>query len=101
MVHIIQKEIGVVSAVTHLSSNGFKVVVKPGDIIIRIDPRYFRPTEVETLLGDAKKAKEELGWSPSISFEDMVTEMVQSDLQEAKRDLLCSRGGFQTRTHYE
>ena len=62
--------------------------------IVRVDPRYFRPTEVETLLGDPTKAKEKLGWVPKISFEALVKEMVRVDLEEAKRDELCERAGF-------
>ncbi len=65
-----------------------------GNCVVRIDPRYFRPTEVETLLGDASLARERLGWSPKISFNEMVTEMVQEDLKLAERDLLCSKEGF-------
>ena len=68
--------------------------VKPGDVIVRVDPRYFRPAEVETLLGDAAKAKKALGWEPKISFEEMVKEMVCHDLEEAKRDALCRQNGF-------
>lgn len=54
--------------------------VKPGDVIVRVDPRYFRPTEVETLLGNPVKAKEKLGWTPKTTFEDMVAEMTREDL---------------------
>ena len=73
--------------------NGKKVLTK-GDVVIRVDPRYYRPSEVETLLGDPSKAKKELGWEPSISFESMVKEMVRNDLEEAKRDDLCKQAGF-------
>jgi len=66
-----------------------------GKTIVSIDPRYFRPTEVETLLGDPTKAKEKLGWVPEIKFEELVKEMVKADLEEAKRDELCQRAGFQ------
>lgn len=66
-----------------------------GKIVIEIDPRYFRPTEVETLLGDPSKARQKLGWQPKISFEEMVAEMVHCDLQEAKKDLHMREGGFQ------
>ena len=59
---------------------------KDGDVVVRVDPRYFRPTEVETLLGDATKAKEKLGWMPRTSFADLVTEMAAADLEEARRD---------------
>jgi GDPmannose 4,6-dehydratase len=73
----------------------------PGNIIIRIDPRYFRPTEVETLLGDASKAKEKLGWTPKISFEDLVAEMVREDLQAAERDALIKRHGYSVYNYHE
>ncbi|MGD9160010.1 MAG: GDP-mannose 4,6-dehydratase [Desulfobacteraceae bacterium] len=66
-----------------------------GKTIVRVDPRYFRPTEVDTLLGDPTKAKEKLGWEPEIAFESLVKEMIRSDLEEAKRDELCQRAGFQ------
>jgi len=66
-----------------------------------VDPRYFRPTEVETLLGDPTKAKEQLGWQPRISFEQLVTEMVTEDLTLAKQDALCQRAGFQTFQYHE
>jgi len=74
---------------------------KPGDIIVRVDPRYFRPTEVETLLGDPTKAKQKLGWEPRTSFQELVSEMVRSDLEEAKRDELCRRHGFNTFNYHE
>jgi len=70
--------------------------LKPGRVIVRVDPRYFRPTEVETLLGDASKAKRELGWEPKISFPELVREMVAKDLESAKRDELCKNHGFST-----
>jgi len=73
-------------------STNFKV----GDVIVRVDPRYFRPTEVETLLGDPSKAKTKLGWEPKTSFADMVKEMVCHDLEEAQRDQLCKTEGFKT-----
>ena len=62
-----------------------------GEDIIKVDPRYFRPTEVETLLGDASKAKEKLKWYPKISFEQLVKEMVDKDLKLAKNDQLINR----------
>ena len=58
---------------------------KDGNVVVSVDPRYFRPTEVETLLGDATKAKEKLGWTPRTSFDELVAEMVTSDFEEAKR----------------
>jgi GDPmannose 4,6-dehydratase len=69
---------------------------KTGALLVEVDPRYFRPTEVETLLGDSTKAKEKLGWVPEISLDDMVAEMVRGDLKIAERDELCRREGFDT-----
>ena len=68
--------------------------VRPGDVIVRIDPRYFRPAEVETLLGDPTKAKEKLGWVPQITLDEMIDEMVASDLDAAKRHALLKSHGF-------
>lgn len=65
-----------------------------GNVIVEIDPRYFRPTEVDTLLGDSTKAKQKLGWEPQISFKEMIAEMVHTDLKEAKRDKLIQSNGF-------
>ncbi|MGH1406881.1 MAG: GDP-mannose 4,6-dehydratase [Rhodomicrobiaceae bacterium] len=69
--------------------------------IVQVDPRYFRPTEVETLLGDATKAKEKLGWSPKTSFEQLVSEMVREDLKSAQRDELVKTHGFNTLNYNE
>ncbi len=74
---------------------------KSGKLIVAVDPRYFRPTEVETLLGDPTRAKEKLGWVPKTSFEEMVAEMVAADLKEAEKDQLCRNSGFQTYNYYE
>ncbi len=65
-----------------------------GNCIVAVDPRYFRPTEVETLLGDPTKAREKLGWTPRVSFEELVAEMVREDLKAAERDELVKRHGF-------
>lgn len=67
-----------------------------GRIIVKVDPRYFRPTEVETLLGDSSKAKRELGWSPKTSFEQLVQEMARHDLELARRDELVGKHGYKT-----
>ena len=75
--------------------------LKQGQTVVRVDPRYFRPTEVETLLGDPAKAKRKLGWTPSTSFTDLVAEMVRSDLEEAKKDALCQNEGFHTYNYHE
>jgi GDPmannose 4,6-dehydratase len=85
-----ESEVGVVAKVT-----GDKAKCKPGDVIVRVDPRYFRPTEVETLQGDPSKAKARLGWEPSTTFEELVREMVQADYSAARRDSLVKMAGFQ------
>jgi len=72
-----------------------------GRIVVAVDPRYFRPTEVETLLGDASKAHRELGWKPRISFEELVAEMVQADLNAAERDELVKKHGYKAFDHHE
>ena len=72
-----------------------------GNCIVAVDPRYFRPTEVETLLGDATKAKEKLGWTPKICFNELVIEMVREDLKLAERDALVSRCGYTTFSYNE
>ncbi len=71
-----------------------KAVDAKGNVIVAVDPRYFRPTEVETLLGDPSKAKRELGWTPATTFEQLVQEMVDSDLKSAQRDALVREHGF-------
>jgi len=68
--------------------------LKPGQIVVRVDPRYFRPTEVETLLGDPSKAKVKLGWTPEITVQQMCAEMVAADLQAAKQHALLKANGF-------
>jgi GDPmannose 4,6-dehydratase len=68
--------------------------VKPGDVIVRVDTRYFRPTEVDTLLGDARKARDQLGWVPQVSLDELVAEMVENDLSMARRDALLRTHGF-------
>jgi GDPmannose 4,6-dehydratase len=69
--------------------------------IVRVDPRYFRPTEVETLLGDPTKAKQKLGWSAQVSFAKLVEEMVESDLNLARRDALVAKEGYKVYKHHE
>jgi GDPmannose 4,6-dehydratase len=68
--------------------------LKVGDVVVKIDPRYFRPTEVETLLGDPSKAKAKLGWTPEITVQQMCTEMVATDLEEAKKHALLKKHGY-------
>ena len=75
--------------------------LKVGQTVVQVDPRYFRPTEVETLLGDPTKAKEKLGWTPTTTFEELVVEMVRSDYEDAKRDDLVKKHGFKTFDYHE
>jgi len=72
-----------------------------GKVIVAVDPRYFRPTEVETLLGDATKAREKLGWTPRTTFEELVAEMASEDLRLAQRDELIKKHGFTAMNHHE
>lgn len=72
-----------------------------GKCIVAVDPRYFRPTEVETLLGDPSKAKEKLGWTPKITFDELVAEMVREDLKSAERDELVKRHGYKSMDYHE
>ncbi len=72
-----------------------------GKTIVAVDKRYFRPTEVDTLLGDPSKARQNLGWEPKVSFETLVKEMTLYDLEQAKKDELCQRAGFQVFNHSE
>ncbi|WP_299395900.1 GDP-mannose 4,6-dehydratase [uncultured Desulfovibrio sp.] len=90
--------------VAHLDTDRLKALcngrtiaspLRPGDCVVRVSPRYFRPAEVETLLGDPSRAARELGWAPRISFEDTVREMVLEDLQQALRDAVIMQAGFQ------
>ena len=90
----------------YLSSSPFKGEAGRGmgqesNCIIQVDPRYFRPTEVETLLGDATKAREKLGWTPKISFAELVAEMVREDLKAAERDELIKKHGYQAMDRHE
>ena len=91
-----ENEIGVVAAVT-----GDKAKVKVGDVVVKVDPRYYRPTEVETLLGDPSKAKAKLGWTPTTTFEELVKEMIQADYTAARKDSLVKMAGFQAFDHHE
>jgi GDPmannose 4,6-dehydratase len=75
--------------------------LKVGDVVVRVDPRYYRPTEVETLLGDPGKAKAELGWVPEITLDEMVAEMVASDLQKARQHALLKTHGYRVNVSVE
>ncbi len=71
-----------------------KATDRNGNVVVAVDSRYFRPTEVETLLGDPSKAKRELGWTPRTTFDQLVREMVEADLKAAERDALVRKHGF-------
>ena len=90
------REIGAVVAV-----DGGKALCKVGDVLVKVDPRYYRPTEVETLLGDPSKAKQKLGWTPSTTLVDLVKEMVEADYTAARRDSLVKTAGFQAYDYNE
>jgi GDPmannose 4,6-dehydratase len=83
-------ETATVAAISGANAPGLKV----GDVVVKIDPRYFRPTEVETLLGDPSKAKAKLGWTPEITVQQMCAEMVATDLDEAKKHALLKKHGY-------
>lgn len=83
-------EVGIVESISGDSAPALKV----GDVIVRVDKRYFRPSEVETLLGDPSKAKQKLGWTPEITVQEMCAEMVAEDLQAAKRTALLKDNGY-------
>jgi GDPmannose 4,6-dehydratase len=90
-------EVGIVDRVTGDDAPA----VKTGDVLVRIDPRYFRPSEVDTLLGDPTKAKEKLGWTPQITLDQMIDEMVASDLETARQHSLLRKHGFKVAVSQE
>jgi len=110
-IEIAAKELGITLAFEGKGVEEYAVVkrvegeyapsIKPGDIIVRVDPRYFRPTEVETLLGDATQAKDQLGWVPQVTLREMISEMVTKDREIAERDSLCKVHGYSVSTSTE
>jgi len=88
-------------AATVVSVQGNQAMIKPGQVVVRVDPRYYRPTEVETLLGDPSKAKLKLGWTPKVTFAELVREMAEADYQAAKRDNLVRQAGYQAYDYHE
>jgi len=84
-----------------IESNSNETGPKPGTVVVRVDPRYFRPTEVETLLCDPSKAKSELGWEPVITFKELVAEMAREDLVLARKDVVIEDAGFRSYRYYE
>lgn len=75
--------------------------LKPGEVVVKVDPRYHRPTEVDLLIGDPSKAKAKLGWEPKLSFEDMIREMVQNDLRGMSKEKFLGDAGFRTMNYFE
>jgi GDPmannose 4,6-dehydratase len=100
-----EAEVGVVTQVEPIiNAKGQSEMLascKVGDVVVRVDPRYYRPTEVETLLGDPSKAKAKLGWVPTTTLAELVKEMVLSDYTAAKRDSLVKLAGFQAYDYHE
>ena len=95
-------EIGIAAEVSSdLKYKDLQQHVKPGDILIKVAPRYFRPTDVDILIGDASKAKKELVWEPEYSLQDLVKEMINSDLKEAKRERFLKENGFTIKNYFE
>ena len=82
-----------VATVTKIAADSVSAI-SVGDVIVRVDPRYYRPAEVETLLGDPTKAKNKLGWTPEITAQEMCIEMVQEDLKESRRLKLLKQHGY-------
>jgi len=95
-----EQEVGKVVAVEPVNGE-LLARCKVGDVVVRVDPRYYRPTEVETLLGDPTKAKTKLGWTPVITLQQLVAEMVLSDYTAAKRDSLVKQAGYQAYDYHE
>lgn len=91
-----EEEKAVVTAVAHA-----RIPLKPGDVVVEVDKRYFRPTEVDLLLGDATKAKEKLGWQPKYSLDELAKEMVNADLDLFRRQILLKESGFSTLNQFE
>lgn len=92
-------EKGIISSIT--SSSEYAASLRIGEVVVEIDPKYFRPTEVDILLGDPSKAKENLGWKPEKTFGELVKEMVTSDMEEAQRDMFCKSKGFKSFNYHE
>jgi len=92
-----KEEIGIIKK----SGGEYSENLKPGKIVIKVDPRYFRPTEVDLLIGDNSKAKEKLGWEPEYTFDDLVKEMVESDLKLMKKDRFLTDSGYDIKNYFE
>src|SRR5690606_15233994 len=88
------EEVGIVDSIDPAHAEARCPAIKQGAVIVRVDPRYFRPTEVETLLGNPAKAKAKLGWEPEITFEEMVDEMMEADLLAARKAVLIKNADW-------
>jgi GDPmannose 4,6-dehydratase len=94
-------EVAVVAAIKPVKGELQAVAINVGDVVVRVDSRYFRPTEVETLLGDPTKAKQKLGWTPEITVQQMCAEMIEKDLENAKKLALLNSHGYKTKISIE
>jgi GDPmannose 4,6-dehydratase len=97
-------EIGYVSGIDNTvfeAATGQKSTLTIGQEIVFVDPKYFRPTEVELLIGDATKARTKLGWTPKHTLQDLVTDMMQSDIKVMQKETYLKEGGFQTKNYFE
>ena len=81
--------------------NNPKYQLETGKVVVEVDKKYFRPTEVELLIGDATKAREKLGWKPEFTLQELVKEMVASDLKEAEKEIHLKNGGYDTLSYFE
>ena len=100
------EETGTIAAIDEeqqrrLTGRSTPCALRVGDVIVRVDPKYFRPTEVETLVGDPSKAARDLGWAAKITVEELAAEMVREDFLLAQRDAVCKVAGFRSYTHSE
>ncbi|RTE07926.1 GDP-mannose 4,6-dehydratase [Paenibacillus whitsoniae] len=95
------KEVGIELEWTGVDTGEKGINKENGQILVEVDPRYFRPTEVELLLGDPTKARTKLGWKPKVGFPELVRMMVEADMEEAEKDLLISKEGYKTKRYFE
>ncbi len=100
-VHAAAKELGMTIDFSGSGVSETGVDRSSGNVIVRIDPKYHRPTEVDTLLGDPSKAHEKLGWKPTATFGELVQEMVAADLTSAQKFALIKKGGYKAALHHE
>ena len=89
-------EVGIVKA-----CNNPAYQLKQGKVVVAVDPRYFRPTEVDLLIGDATKAKEKMGWEPTYDLKTLISEMMKSDVELTKKETYLKDGGYDTLNYYE